>query len=60
MGISPVTLCKRLNLSGSLVRRLAEGGTITLETVDKIRTYIRDNQPPPAAKAPEHEGTDAT
>lgn len=60
MGIAPSTLCQKAVRAGGLVRRLERGGNVTLQRVDQIRAYIRDNQPPTAAKTPEHEGTEAT
>lgn len=57
LGITPGTLCNYAVGNGSLWKRLKSGRDVTLETVDKVRAYIRDNQPP-AAK--EHEGTEAT
>lgn len=60
LGITPGTLCNYAVGNGSLWKRLQSGRDVTLETVDKIRAYIRDNQPPPAAKAPEHEGAEGT
>ena len=60
LGITPGTLCNYAVGNGGLYKRLQAGRGVELETAERIRAYIRDNQPPPAANAPEHEGTDAT
>jgi hypothetical protein len=61
MGIAPTTLCKMAVRHGGLVGRLERGRGVELETAERIRAYIRDNQPPPpAAEAPEREGTEIT
>lgn len=60
LGIAPTTLCRKAVGNGHLFRRLEDGRSIEFATADRIRAYIRDNQPAPGAKAPEHEGTDAT
>jgi hypothetical protein len=59
LGITPGTLCNYAVGNGSLWKRLKSGRDVTLETVDKVRAYIRNN-PPAATKTPEPEGTEAT
>ncbi len=44
IGIAPTTLCQRAVKHGGLIRRLENGGRVTLETVEQIRTYIRENR----------------
>lgn len=40
MGIAPSTLCQRAASNAKLVSRLEAGGTVTVDTVNKIRSYI--------------------
>lgn len=35
----------KTNKDGKLLDRLREGGTVTLETAERIRKFIADNQP---------------
>lgn len=44
LGISPRTLCKNAVRNGQLVDRLEGGGTATLETATKIRSYITEKK----------------
>lgn len=44
LGIAPTTLCQNAVRNGALIRRLENGGRVTLQTVEEIRTYIRKEQ----------------
>lgn len=44
LGIAPTTLCQNAVKNGGLIRRLENGGRVTLETVEEIRAYIRKEQ----------------
>lgn len=44
LGIAPSTLCQRAIKHGGLVKRLENGGRVTLETAEQIRAYIKDQQ----------------
>lgn len=45
IGIAPSTLCQRAVANSGLIRRLENGGRVTLETAEQIRAYIEDNRP---------------
>ncbi len=45
LGIAPTTLCQRAVSHGGLIRRLENGGRVTLETAEQIRAYIEANRP---------------
>lgn len=45
LGIARTTLCQRAVSNSGLVRRLENGGRVTLETAEAIRTYIAANRP---------------
>lgn len=47
IGIAPTTLCQRALKNAHLIKRLEKGRTVTLETTEKIRSYIRENKPAP-------------
>lgn len=44
MGLAPSTLCQKAARCGGLIRRLEEGGEVTLGRVEQIRAYIREHQ----------------
>ena len=44
LGIAPTTLCQRSVKNGKVIRRLERGGSITTDTMDKIRAYITTNK----------------
>ncbi|MGE8129045.1 hypothetical protein ACQKQD_18890 [Methylobacterium sp. NPDC080182] len=41
LNLSPATLCQKAVKNGRLVRRLEEGQSVTLNTVEKIRAFVR-------------------
>ncbi|MGX9980670.1 hypothetical protein [Methylobacterium fujisawaense] len=41
MDLSPATLCQKAVRNGRLVRRLENGKSVTLDTVERIRAYVR-------------------
>lgn len=45
IGIAPSTLCQRAVANSGLIRRLENGGRVTLETAEQIRAYIKSNRP---------------
>lgn len=47
--MAPSTLCQRAVGNSKLPVRLAEGRTVTLETVEKIRAFVRDHEHAPVA-----------
>lgn len=49
LGIAPTTLCQRALRNGGLIRRLENGGRVTLETAETIRAYIEANRKPDEA-----------
>lgn len=40
MGIAPATLCERAVQNTRLPQRLREGGSVTLATVNRLRSFI--------------------
>jgi hypothetical protein len=42
-GISPSTLGRKAVNDGKLIHRLKRGGSVTLETAERIREYMRQN-----------------
>jgi len=41
LGIAPSTLCLRALNNTKLVRRLERGGTLTVDTLDRLRKYLK-------------------
>lgn len=52
LGIAQSTLCQRALRNTRLIKRLEDGQSVTVETVEKLRTYIREHSPAPLS-APE-------
>lgn len=48
LGIAPSTLCKKAVRNGRLVKRLAAGESVTVDTLERLREYIRANRPDPS------------
>jgi hypothetical protein len=59
LGIAATTLCQRAVKNGGLIKRLENGGRVTLETVEQIRAYIRDNAPDAPPTSPDSETVSA-
>jgi hypothetical protein len=44
LGIAPTTLCQRAVRHAGLIRRLEDGGSVTLATAEKLRRWIKTNR----------------
>jgi hypothetical protein len=44
LGIAPSTLCRLAAGNSKLPKRIAAGGTVTIDTVERIRLWIKDRR----------------
>ena len=51
MGITPKTLARKAVNDGKLVSRLRNGGSVRLETAEKVRDFISSGQSSPKEAA---------